>query len=137
MKPYRPNQASQNMIYLLRVNAGGELSTDRPCRLPMLVRVMLYGAISLIASFTLRCRLTWSQSIRSTLSCPDSSLSLSRCATLLRRRMGRAIPNGLTGLWHATTMTPLVSCAINIKPAQSGRQEPLSWGFCRLGAVWP
>lgn len=121
------------IIQILRVYAGGELSTDRPCRFPMLVRVMLYGAISLIASFTFRCRLTWSQSIRSTLSCPDSSLSLSRCATLLRRRIGRSIWNGLT--WEVARH---YNDAVHSSPyehtaAPRSRQAPLAGGFVVMG----
>ncbi len=124
----------QAMIHSSRVDAGGESSTDEPSRFPMFVR-MLYGAISLIASFTFQCRFTWSQSIRSTLSCPDSSLSLSRCATLLRRHMGRATRKGLT--WsvarhynHTVSESHLKHSAL---PGR--RQEPqcMDWGFCRLG----
>lgn len=87
------------------------------------------------ASFRSPCRFTGSQAIRSQLSCPDSSLSLSRCATLLRRHMGRATRKGLT--WsvarhynHTVSESHLKHSAL---PGR--RQEPqcMDWGFCRLG----
>ena len=141
-KPMNQNSAAipkimKNELYrmtqILRVNAGGGSCTDRPCRFPVLVReLMLYGAISLIASFTLRCRFTWSQSIRSTLSCPDSGLSLSRCATLLRRRIGRSIGKRFDWSVARHYNDAVSSSHPKHKPAPRSRQAPLSCGVLSL-----
>ena len=131
--PRTPKTNIHIMIQILRVNAGGELSTDRPCRFPVLVRVMLYGAIYADCFIhRLQCRFTWSQSVRSTLSCPDSSLSLSRCATLLRRRIGRSMGQRFDWSVARHYNVPVGLRNINTTAAPCGRQAPLSRGVLSL-----
>ncbi len=84
------------------------------------------------ASFRSPCRFTGSQAIRSQLSCPDSSLSLSRCATLLRRHIGRVTErfdrDVARHYYEAVSSSHLETYRCAMQPSR-----PLNWGFCRLG----
>lgn len=54
-------------------------------------------------------------------------------ASASRRALARK--EGLTGMWHATTMNAVLNSQLELYAARQCRQVPLNWGICRLGVA--